>query len=349
MAMMWIEGFESFGVTNGNAPVGLMLKYQQASADSLFLVEAGRLQGKSMRFGTGTSYIETIGLANFSTIIIGFGFYQDAFGSAQEILQLWDHGQTQQGTLAVQTAGTFKYYRGTSNTGTLLGTTSSGASASTWCYVEIKVKFSATVGTVDVLVNGSSVLSLTSQNTDLTATGLCQRVRFMGSNNSPDHTGYDDIYILDTTGSVNTTFLGTQTTVVMIQPTGDAGTNAWTPDSGSTHFNRVNENPQDTTTYLEDATSTHKELFTYGSIAGIANVSAVQLNAVAKITDTTVFNLLGSVHSASTDSDDTVKARNRISGPDYVTTSRTLETDPATSAAWTVPAVNSCQFGFKVA
>ncbi len=341
MALLWIEGFEAFGVTNGNAPVGLQAKYASASSDGSFLVEAGRVAGKSMRLTSGSIFFETNGFGNVSTMVVGFGFYQDAFASAQDILYFYD-GTTRQGVLQVQTDGKFKYYKSNSST-TALGTTSSGASASTWLYLEIKVKFHGSTGTVDILINGSSVLSLTSQNTDQSGNTRAQRVRFCGATGGGDHTQFDDIYILDTTGSNNNAPLGPQI-VKMIVPASDAGTNAYTPDSGSNHYDRLTENPQDTTSYLADDTTGHRELFVMGNL-NMATIAGVQMNAVAAITDNTIYSIKNSTHtSGGTDTDQAAVA---IADTNYQTVSNVLETNPETSALWHQAGVNGCQFGFK--
>ena len=99
--------------------------------------------------------------------------------------------------------------------------------ASTWVYVEIKVKFHASTGTVDIHFNGSSVLSLTGQNTDQTLNAQASQVMFLGSANNADHTQFDDLYICDTTGSINNDILGPQK-IVLIQPASDSRTNQFT-------------------------------------------------------------------------------------------------------------------------
>ena len=343
MAVLWIEGFEGFGATNGTAVVGLQAKWGNSLPDSNFTVQAGRLGGKSCRLGNGAVSMQTPNLGTPSTIIIGFGFYQDAFASAQDILYLMD-GATLQGTLAIQTDGKFKYYKG-SSLSVALGTTSSGVSASTWTYVELKVKIHASTGTVDVLFDGVSRLALTGQNTDQATSGLMRAVRFLGSTGGGDHTQLDDLYICDTTGSVNTGLLGPQK-IVMVKPANDGGTNQFTTNSGSTHYDRVNQNPPDgDTTYLEDATTGHQELFGYDAVTGLASVTALQMNTVARLTDANQFSVKSSILSNGTGSDDTAQT---VSGIDFQSNGRVVETDPHTSAAWTVAGVNAAKFGFKV-
>ena len=347
MAVKFIEGFEAYGTTNGNAPVGLQSKYVNASADSAFTVQAGRLGGKSVRTGVG-AFFAPPRFGDQGTVVIGFAFYVDTFSAAQQVLvKFWDDtytfGRNTQITVQVHTDGKLKVYRG-SELGTLLGTTSTGLTASTWVYIEIKVKIHSSTGTVDIKFDGSSVLSLSSQNTSQTGNAYCQSLVVYGSNNGADHSTFDDLYILDTTGSVNTDFLGPQR-VVLLKPSGDVGTNQFMTSSGSNHYDRVNENPHDSdSTYLEDSTTGHLELFDYDDINGISSVSALQINTVAKLTDANQFSVKNSIKSGGTTSDDTAQAV----GTDYQTKARCVETDPNTSAAWTVPNVNAAQFGFKV-
>jgi len=345
MALLWIEGFESFGVTNGNAPVGLKQKYDNATDDSsIGSVQAGRTSGHSLRMiGGGTILGKTISTGT-STLIVGFGFYIDAFSSNAngQIFQFWD-GASEQGALELQTSGLWKYYRRNNST-TALGTSSGIAiTTATWFYVELKVTFHSSAGTVDIWVNGTSVLSLTGQNTSNSGNAQATTVVWEGSLGGSDHTTFDDIYVLDTTGSLNNAVLGAQV-VKMIVPASDAGTNAYTPDSGTNHWDRLTENPQDTTTYLSDDTTGHRELFGMGSLA-IGSVLGLQVNLVAAVTDNTVYSIKHSSHtSGGTDTD---QAAVTTGDANYQTVSNVMQTNPQTSAQWAVSEVNAAQFGFK--
>jgi hypothetical protein len=347
MAVQFIDGFEAYGTTNGNAPVGLQAKYLNASADSGFTVQNGRIGGKAIRPAV-SSFFGPAGFGDQGTVVVGFGYYVDTFSAAaQPLVKFWDNtytfGRTTQITVVLHTDGKFKVYRGSEN-GTLLGTSSSGLTASTWAYVEIKVKFHGSTGTVDIHLDGSSVLSLSSQNTSQTGDAYAQSVVFFGSNNGADHSTFDDLYVLDTTGSINTDFLGPQR-IVLLQPNSDTTPNQFTTNTGSTHYDRVSQNPSDgDSTYLEDSTSGHQELFNFDDIANVSAVTALQINTVARLTDANQFSLKNSIKSGATDSDDTGQPVSN----DYQTRYRCVEADPNTSSAWTVANVNTATFGFKV-
>ena len=49
MAVRFIDGFEGYGTTNGNAPIGMQTKYQNCSLDSTLTVQAGRTGGHCIR------------------------------------------------------------------------------------------------------------------------------------------------------------------------------------------------------------------------------------------------------------------------------------------------------------
>lgn len=348
MSLLWIEGFEAFGVTNGSAPVGLRQKYDNAFSDATIgTVQAGRTMGHSMRLTTGTTYLGKTVSAGATTLIVGFGFYMDAHATAEQvILQFWDETNIQ-GTLAIQTSGLFKYYRGGTligSTGTLLGTSSGSALVNgTWMYVELKVKFHGSTGTVDIQINGVNTLSLTAQNTDRTGSGNATGFMLEGSITGADHTQFDDLYVCDTSSSYNNDFLGPQV-VRMIVPLSDGGTNQYTPDTGSTHYNRLTENPQDTTTYLSDSASGDRELFNFGGL-NLGSVLGLQINSVTAITDATVYSIKNSTHTAG--GTDTDQSAITIADPNYQTVANVLQTNPETALPWTVAQVDACQFGFK--
>src|SRR5579872_2782664 len=112
MALKWIEGFESYGVTNGNNVVGLQNKYVSAGADSNYQVQAGRLGGKSVFMGGG-QVLETPAFTSQSTWTCGFAFKQDQCSAAGQVWQLRD-GATIQAELEINRNGEFKVYRGAS-------------------------------------------------------------------------------------------------------------------------------------------------------------------------------------------------------------------------------------------
>lgn len=346
MALRWIDSFESYGTVVGNSSVGLLNKYTTnfGSAGS-FTIQSGRVGGKSIRISSSITAL-TPAFAAQNTWIVGFGLYHDQFTTSTPVFLLIQDGATIQCSVTLSGTGELQFWRG--NAGALLGTTSGAKiKCGVWQYIEVKVKISTTVGTVDIHVNGVSVLSLTAQNTDNGGTAQATKFALQSSPASVDHTTFDDFYVCDNTGSNNTTFLGPQK-VTMIAPTGDHGTNQFAATgAGTTHADRVKENPHDSsTTYVSDTVSTDTEEWDYADTGSeVTSIKGVQVNTVMETDSASAFSVKNHVKSVATSSDDAGTAG--INGT-YATASFLQETDPNTAALWTKSGLDAALFGVKM-
>lgn len=343
MALRWIDGFESYGVTSGNTAVGVLNKY--TNNFGTLTLRQGRLGGRALSL-SGSANIVTPAFTANDTWTVGFGFKYVQVASEQEILIIND-GSNVQFSMTFQPGGELRVYRGDFNH--LLGATSGARlRAGIWAYIEVKVKIHGSTGTVDVHVNGMSVLSLASQNTDNQSTLQATKIGLVSSSAGADICTFDDFYVCDKSGSNNITFLGAQK-VTTIFPTGDHGTNQWSATGGgTTHADRVKENPHDSsTTYLSDSTSGDTEEFDYADTGSeITAVKGVQMNTVFETDSGSAFSVKNHVDSGGTSSDDAGTAGTNGT---YTTASRLVETDPNTSAPWTKTNLDASLFGIKVA
>jgi hypothetical protein len=346
MALRWIDGFETYGVTSGNTSTGPNGKYTTgSSSDSSFTIKSGRLSGDiSLQFGGG-AFLNTPTFGNDATWTVGFGYKQDQYTNEQEIFQ-WRDSTSVQCSLTVTQFGELKVYRGSSFS--LLGTTSgAGIQAGVWFHVEVKITFNGSTGTVDIHVNGNSVLALTGKNTANSGNNRANNFRMEGNLNSTDHGYFDDLYILDSTGSNNTTFLG-PLKVTAVLPSSDGGTLQWTPNSGSTHYSRVNDNPPDkNTSYLSDSTSGDVDIWNkLATAASIASIRGIQQNTMFETDSASAFSVIQRLVSGATTSDDGGTAGTNGT---YTQAARVLETDPNTGSLWTQSNLDSATIGIKVA
>lgn len=347
MALRWIDGFETYGVTSGTSSTGPNGKYTTgSSSDSSFTIKAGRLAGDiSLQFGGG-AFLNTPTFGNDTTWTVGFGYKQDQYTNEQEIFQFRD-GTSVQCSVTVTQFGELKVYRGASFS--LLGTTSGAAiQAGVWFHVEVKITFNGSTGTVDVHVNGVSVLSLTGKNTANSGNNRANNFRMEGNLNASDHGYFDDLYILDSTGSNNTTFLG-PLKITAVFPNSDNGTNQWTTNgTGSHHYDRVNDNPPDkNTSYLSDTVSGDLDIWgKQATVASMSNIRGVQQNTMFETDSGTAFSVIQRLVSGATTSDDAGTAGTNGT---YTQAARVLETDPNTSALWTQSNLDTATIGIKVA
>jgi len=248
--------------------------------------------------------------------------------------------------LRLETDGRISAYRGGSGAGwsgggTLLGTSAAPAFISNaWQHVEVKMFSDGAAGTIEVRVNGVTVLNLTGQNT-LGAAGPCTQFACgpVSSGVIPDYYWYmKDMVVWDTTGSFNNNFMGSVSVKELI-PDGDVSAN-WAVTGSATHFGAVNEAPpDDDTKYIYAVTP--------APAADVMSLTNLPVDV------TTVRGLMVINRAKNTDGGDGKLQAGLISGAStqlytdrQITTAYTYwtdisETDPATAAAWLPGAVNA--------
>lgn len=337
MALLWIEGFEGFGSSVGVAPSpsGIMgRKYPLINREQFFDVETGRY-GKCMELSSSNAdYFQTPNLTTNATMIAGMAIKVNSLHTGR-LFAFFD-GSTLGVGLRLNADGTLSVYRGTS---TLLGTTSSQLTTGTWFYIEMKVLVHDSTGTVDVKVNETSWLSLTSQDTKEGSNSYHTACR-MGEVGS--FVFFDDMYLLDASGSANNDFLG-NCRVSALAPGSAGDSTQWTPSAGS-NYQCVDDGEllDEDTTYNETSTNGHQDLYHYGNLPSeAATVIGVQIITETRVTSGSV-GLSSTIKTGTTTSQGSADT---ITSTSYVTSFRVEEEDPDTSTAWTVSGVDGAQFG----
>ena len=248
-------------------------------------------------------------------------------------------------SILVRPNGGLAAYEGGDNTnwagGTLLGETSGPALvANAWQHVETKMFRSATVGTVEIRVEGVTVLTLTGQNTGASDIGIISHQNSFSSSGVGLSYYLKDIVYWNGAGTQNNNFLGS-VQVFELLTTSDVSFN-WGASTGSTGYNLLDESPpNDNTDYIYAVDPAPA-----ASIFGLSNLPADV---------TTVKGLYAVVRSSKTDGGDGNLQVGMVSGVSTglgsdrpITTAYTywtdmFEVDPATSAAWTPIAVDASQ------
>lgn len=198
------------------------------------------------------------------TIVVGCAIYIRSVIDTQYELFAALNGVTRIFTLEVSPAGELELYNG--NGVTLMCASATGLiSNNTWYYVEWKYLLSATVGTAEIQLNGSSVASATGLNTLTSA----HQFWSLDAEDAIDMQ-FDDFYVLDGTGAAPwNDFLGDVTVETLI-PNADGTTNDFSRSSGANNFEMVDEAlraPDDDTTYIFDTAANSKELFAHTNLA----------------------------------------------------------------------------------
>lgn len=225
--------------------------------------------------------------------------------------------------------------------GALLGTSSSPAMvAGSWQHVECKVFMDAAAATIEVRVEGVTVLNLT--GLALSATNIQNTVwgtyTALSAPADDSFMYVKDFVVWDASGSINNDFLGS-CSVVTMTPNADSSFN-WTASSGSTGYNLIDEAPpNDDTDYIEaDATPPSASLFGMTDLpADVTSVKALMTLARARKTDGGDGNLQVGLKSSSS----TATGSDRPISTAYTYYTDVFETDPATTAAWLPAAANA--------
>lgn len=301
----------------------------------------------------GSACWVTVAIANRATIFVGFAFQPVANQNTNSycILALND-GATSQLLFYLNPNMTISCYR--QNTGNLLGTSASAFKTGLYTYFEVKATIDPSAGVVQVRFNGQTdaQLNLTGQNTRASANSQVNGVligQVLGSANTANTLYFDDFYICDTNGSFNNNFLG-DITVQAVLPNANGTTNNWTK-GGSTinanNYQQVNENPPDgDTTYVIDNNIGDIDRYLYPAIVPTAGtVDAVVVWPYARKDDAGLRSIRAATKSGSTLGDN---GSDLALNQQYAYFMGLFESDPNTSAAWTLANAEAAEFGVKL-
>lgn len=284
--------------------------------------------------------------SNVVTIVAGGAFSFSASTSWQGFLWFYDAG-THQVMLIRKADGAIEVRVGGS-AGTIIGTSAAGvlAAANTFYYVEVKVLFHNSAGTVTIRVNGSTtaVLALTGVDTTNTANAYCTQVSFGNVETTGISVNVDDVYILDTTGGSFTDFLGDIHYETPL-PDGAGTTTNWTPSAGSNYQNVDDSTaPNDDTDYNSSTTVGHIDQYAFAAmVATTGSILGVVVNAMDRKDDSGArTHGLVSYLSGTTDVGTAYSP-----GTSYTNHQAAFATKPG-GGSWTISDVNAAEFGIKV-
>ena len=297
--------------------------------------------GRAIEISTSGTILSHNVPTSSATIVMGFAMQlKDTGPVSAQLVRLWE-GTGVQGELTVTNSGELEYHRGSQ--AALLGTSSgAGLVQSVYQFIELKVLFHASAGTVEIRVDGVEVLSLTSQNTLATSTAVMTRIDLVGAN-SPEP-AFDSMYVLDDSGSDNTDFLG-EVFVETLVPDADGNVNDFTRvGGGSNNWEAVDDiaPPDDDTTYNHSVTATDQELYGFAALAGnIGTIFAVEASALVRKEDPGFREIQLRSRSNVTE----VDSPNKGMSLTYRYINHIFENDPDGGTDWDEAAVNAAEFG----
>jgi hypothetical protein len=258
--LQWMDDFTSYGTDAGNVARMLNGPYAECTRTELVADPDATAGGKFVlrKFGGGTggdtrkvltSAQTTVGIAarywlsqlpNDSSQQPGLAVFKDILN--KEHLRL-----------LCNPTGYLEVWRLDNGGSVMIGQTSGPVMiTNAWRHIEIKVVFDAAAGSFEVRLEGVTVLNVSGVRTTSNvsgATATCSQVAFASPPTFQVQTYIKDFIVWDGTGGSNNSFFGS-CQVYKIIPDGDVSLN-WTPSTGTTGYNLINETtPDDDSGYI---------------------------------------------------------------------------------------------------
>ena len=336
MALLWVDGFEGYGTSDGSAPspTGVVGRKYGVASESNMDIEAGR-------FGSGhclelalSSWMRTPTLTTDDTLIVGVAF--KATAGLAYVVNLYDDSVG--GMNVIFSYGRLIVRRGS----TELEIADIHLNEDAWYWIEFKVVCHNSTGSYELRVGEVNVASDSGIDTQAGSDVYHSRV-MLGNSSSQYLNMVDDFYVCDGSGSDNNDFLGNMN-VTTLFPDGAGTTTDFTASSGANYTCVDEQECNDDTDHVESSTASHKDTYEYDDVGSLVDIKGVQIDTMCRETSGS-YSLITVIQSNSVDYDDSAQA---IGTSSYTSLRRVAEQDPNTSAAWLAAAINSAEFGIKV-
>lgn len=340
--LIFVDGFDAY-----NSVAELLRKWDATKGTST-LQTGYDGSGKALRVQANCRYWAW--LNDHMTKIVGMNIMRADHGSQRYVMYFAGHCNTNNSQFDNQihvlvqwnTDGTLQV----TTPGSVVHSGTTVLSTSTWNHIELKVFVDPSAGSFELRVNGNAELSASGIDTQGSGGDAPMRLA-LGSNSSPTngYINYDDLYVLDTDGSVNNDFLG-PCRVDTLYPDAD-DTTGWDTSSGSSHFSLVNEATiDDDSSYVQSGVASALDLFHVNNLSVIPQlVHGVVLNSdMCNAGEGMLgFQLVVKSGGTSVESDAT-----RIIASEYSRYTTILEAEPSTGLPWERASVEDAYYGFML-
>ncbi len=270
------ESWERYalGAISGSLLDNILMRW--TSADGIFSIVTPGRYGQALRMSQAQV---SKALPHSSRWVTGFGYRRNQNTVGDESRYQIFNNNNQMCRLLEDSDATLSLRAGNSN---VIAVTNRALNTGRWYDLELDVTLGGGTpitcdaelrinGKVEASGSGSTGFNSSDQLSGDATGNFHQFAGVTGFGNSAD---FDDIYIKNFAGYEG------DARVIAAYATGDGGILQWTPNSGSTHFDRINSHPLDLTKFLSGATPGDIDLWTFvlpsfsGTIPGI-NISVL--------------------------------------------------------------------------
>jgi hypothetical protein len=219
MALRWLDSFDRYGTPQ------LPMRYPTGAGGASILVAGGR-RGGSSALVPGTTQDVRYALTGTAALISGCAVWANTITANAPLMRVRRGGLVQT-TLGRTPAGAVFVTRG-DLAGAVLGISANGVLApETYTRLAWQILPDPTAGVALVVVNGTTVLSLTGVNTAGATVAGYDDLGLCGDAAGAQR--FDDWYVLDVTGATPNALLPEDVRVDALAPIGPGVFGAWTP------------------------------------------------------------------------------------------------------------------------
>lgn len=280
-----------------------------------------------------------IGQAVGTTFLFAIWFKHGGSDANCMAVEFWNQSD-RIGRIYFNTAGTIAYQRNT----TTLGTTTAQFPYGRWNHLAVKVLIDNASGTVDLTLNGTNELSLTSQDTYEGSAGA-EITRFRLGGDDTWNLRFAQPIVWTTSGDAPTDLIGMHK-VYPLYASADTAQVDWSPLAAGDNYAEVDDvEADDDTSYNESSTSTDEDRLDCDDLPETpTTIYAVQSRVLVKQTGAGNLGLKNGVYSGTTKS----VGSERKAAIDYEYHTNLFTDNPDDSAAWAEADVNACKVDYEV-
>lgn len=336
----WCDGFDHYGLGAPGIALALNGAYATLVGD---ISNVNPRTGVASLVCEGNSVWRRVFKASGTKFGVGGAFYCPALpgvAGSTFLFNFQDNNAGSQVQIRLDTSGTISAWQGVF-AGALLGMSSGPVvPAKAYTHVEAAVFCATSGGSVEVRVNGVTVISATGVNTNPTGYGSLAQVA--GQTTFSD-SGFqlDDLFAWNGDGVLNNDFLGDKK-VYTVVPNADTAQADWTPSSGSAGWAMIsNIPPVDASNYIQAENAGELSVFGLGNLPGtVVSIAGVVIATRMWKTDAGSSHVTPGMLSESANADG--DNHSITSAPTYW--HDVFEVDPATGALWTVAGFNAADY-----
>jgi hypothetical protein len=352
MALLFIDGFDHYDPQAVDAFGDPWLARGKAAYLS---PDATRINGRrpssyALRIpeGSGGGYVKNVD-ATKTSLIVGAAIrvvsYENTY-TEPLLLGVRDANSQVAHLVKIGEDGRLKLYRWQYGYDQLISTSVATAPARGWHYVELQVTQGTSNGVLSVRINGILAIQMNAQNTIQNGGQLI--TAFVGAipgQPCPLTIDVDDFYIVDTTGTINNTFLG-DVRVDTLHAQADGSLNQWIANPvDATAWESVSDD--DESTAISAQSIGLRQSFAIAPLPVMATpaIHGVQLTMLARKTDAG----LGKVKGLIVSDTQVATSADIILQEQLAWQSTLFERNPNGNVQWTEAAFNAAEFGVESA